>query len=420
MPRDASGRVHNTRRTIRAAATPSDLRAPALGLARQMSGTGAASRQRPTNGTELERRDGPVLRYQARGSSLRQCIRLKQNSPEPVNRFTSVDRQKLNRVLAEQGFVRATRAERALQAGVLAMGASSGAATIGNSRVVRFCTGDYAPHERVEALHEIFGRNLQKVHVEPLAGESFHTSVTLRPMPGLSLYTASRSAAIYRRSRELIEHDDVVMIAGFTSSYEVHHLGRTLNMGRGDGVILTGAEPASFGGPAQDCVNLLRVPVRLLSPLVADLEAAYGRTIPANSPALQLLVAYIGILEKMDAVAAHDLERPMVTHIHDLMALAIGAARDATEIAKSRGARAARLRAIKRDIANWLDQPDLSVATIAAQHRVKPRWIQRLFESEGMTFTEYVLAQRLVRAHRLLTDARYAGEKISAIALDAG
>jgi AraC-like DNA-binding protein len=122
----------------------------------------------------------------------------------------------------------------------------------------------------------------------------------------------------------------------------------------------------------------------------------------------------------MDAVAAHDLERPMVTHIHDLMALAIGATRDATEIAKSRGARAARLRAIKEDIANCLDQPDLSVATIAAQHRIKPRWIQRLFESEGTTFTEYVLAQRLVRAHRLLTDARYAGEKISAIALDAG
>jgi len=302
------------------------------------------------------------------------------------------------------------------------MSASSGVATVGNSdrNVIRFSTADYAPHERVEAVHEIFGRNLQKVHVEPLAGESFHTSVTLRPMPGLSLYTASRSAAIYRRSRELIEHDDVVMIAGFTSNYEVHHLGRTLNMGCGEAVILTGAEPASFGGPAQNCVNLLRVPVRLLSPFVADLEATYGRTIPANSSALQLLVAYIGILEKMDAVAAHDLERPMVTHIHDLMALAIGATRDATEIAKSRGARAARLRVLKEDIANCLDQPDLSVATIAAQHRVKPRWIQRLFESEGTTFTEYVLAQRLVRAHRLLTDARYAGEKISAIALDAG
>jgi AraC-like DNA-binding protein len=302
------------------------------------------------------------------------------------------------------------------------MSASSGVATVGNSdgRLVRFSTADYAPRERLEALHEIFGRNLQKVQVEPLAGESFHTAVTLRRMPGLSLYTASRSAAIYRRSRELIEHDDVIMIAGFSASYEVHHLGRTLNMGCGDAVILTGAEPASFGGPAQSSVNLLRVPVRLLSPRVADLEAAYGRTIPANNAALQLLVGYVGVLEDLDGLGAHDLERQVVAHIHDLMSLAIGATRDAAEIAKSRGAWAARLCAIKHDIANWLDQPDLSVARLAAQHRVKPRWIQRLFEREGTTFTEYVVAQRLARAHRLLTDPRYTGQKISAIALDVG
>ena len=60
------------------------------------------------------------------------------------------------------------------------------------------------------------------------------------------------------------------------------------------------------------------------------------------------------------------------------------------------------------------------MATIAAQHRLKPRWIQRLFAKDGTTFTDYVLAQRLVRAHRLLTDPRCAGQKISAIALDVG
>ncbi len=299
------------------------------------------------------------------------------------------------------------------------MSASSSAANA-DCTVARFSTADYAPHQRVEALHEILGRNLQKVHVEPIAGESFHTEVTLRRMPGLALYTASRSAAIYRRSRELIEHDDVVVIAGLTSGYEVHHLGRTLNMGHGQAVILTGAEPASFGGPAQNSVNLLRVPVRLLAPLVSDLDAAYGRTIPANNPALRLLVAYVGILAEMDAAAARDLERQMATHIHDLMALAIGATRDAAEMAKSRGARAARLRAIKQDIATRLDQPDLCVATIAARHQLNPRWVQRLFESEGTTFTEYVLGQRLTRARRLLTDPLHANQKVSAIALDIG
>ncbi len=298
------------------------------------------------------------------------------------------------------------------------MSHSSGA-TSDNCAVTRYSTADYAPRERLEALHEIFGRSLQKVHVEPLA-ESFQTAVTVRGMPGLTLYTASRSAAMYRRSRELIEHDDVVVIAGFTSSYEVHHLGRTLDMGRGEAVILTGAEPASFGGPAQSAVKLLRVPVRLLSPLVADLEGAYGRAIPANNPALRLLVPYVDILEEAGTFAAPELRAQVVVHIHDLIALAIGAARDAAEIARCRAGRAARLRMIKADIANCLDQPDLSVATIAARHRIKPRWIQRLFEGEETTFTKYVLAQRLARAHRLLTDPRRASEKISTISLDAG
>lgn len=301
------------------------------------------------------------------------------------------------------------------------MSASSGIASAGDSdcAFVRFSTEDYAPHRRIEALHEIFGRNLQKVLVEPRA-ESFYAAVTLRKMPGLSLYTASRSAANYRRSRELIEHDDLIMIAGFTSSYEVHHLGRTLNMGRGEAVILTGAEPASFGGPDQNYVNLLRVPVRLLSPLVADLEGAYGRTIPADNPALRLLVAYFGILDEAETFAVPDLRRQAVTHIHDLIALTIGATRDAAEIARCRGASAARLRAIKRDIAGCLDDPGLSAAAIAARHGMNPRYVQRLFESEGATFTGYVLAQRLACARRLLSDPVRAGVKISTIALDAG
>jgi len=293
------------------------------------------------------------------------------------------------------------------------------AAASNDYSVARFSSADYAPSRRVEVLHEIFGRNLQKVHVEPLSMESFYTTVTLRRMPGLSLMTASRSAAIYRRSREFIEHDDVIVIAGITSSYEVHHLGRTIQLGPDEAVVLTGAEPASFGGPAQNSIKLLRVPVRLLSPRVANLEAAYGQTISAENPALGLLARYIGLLDEPDGFATSMLRRHAVAHVHDLMALALGATGDAAENAKCRGARAARLRVIKDDIANNIGQADLSLAALAARHQINPRYLQRLFESEGMTFTDYVLAQRLAFAHGLLSDPRN-GSKISAIAYDAG
>jgi AraC-like DNA-binding protein len=259
------------------------------------------------------------------------------------------------------------------------------------------------------------------MNIEPLPAEEPHAEAILLRMPGLAMMAGRRSAAIYRRSQQFIDHDDVSITWASNSSYQTHQLGRTLDLVRGEAIVLTAGEAGHLRVPRLDnYVNLL-VPRRCLSPLIADLDDAFGRRpIPAESPALQLLSRYLGILQEARTFAVPELRRQAVVHIHDLIALAIGATRDAAEVAKSRGARAARLRAIKEDIASRLDQPDLSAATIAARHRIKPRWVQRLFESEGTTFTEYVLAQRLVHAHRLLTDPLYASQKVSTIALDIG
>ena len=302
------------------------------------------------------------------------------------------------------------------------MSASSGIATVDSSdcKVVRFSTADYAPRERSRASREIYGQTLLRLDVEPLSDEQLHVEVTSLRMPGLAMAVGRRSGAVYRRRREFIDHDGISISWHSCSSCHAHQLGRTLDVSGGQAVVLTGGEPGFLRVPRLDDYFHLLVPRSCLSPRVADLDDAYCRPILAENPALQLLTRYIGILQEAGTFAVPGLRRQAVIHIHDLMALAIGATRDAADIAKSRGARAARLRAIKEDIATRLDQPDLSVVTIAAQHRIKPRWVQRLFESEGTTFTEYVLAQRLVRAHRLLTDPLHANQKVSTIALDIG
>ena len=110
----------------------------------------------------------------------------------------------------------------------------------------------------------------------------------------------------------------------------------------------------------------------------------------------------------------------IAVHLRDLFILALGATRDAAVHAQERGLRAARLLAIKRHIADNFGERRLSVATVAAHHRLTPRYVQRLFESEGTTFSEYVLAQRLECAYRMLGNGRYAGWTVSAIALEAG
>jgi AraC-like DNA-binding protein len=78
------------------------------------------------------------------------------------------------------------------------------------------------------------------------------------------------------------------------------------------------------------------------------------------------------------------------------------------------------LHAIKADIMSNLGNDDLSVASVALRHGVTPRYVQMLFETEGITFSRFVLVQRLMHAHRMLTDPRFAAHSISDIAYNAG
>jgi len=95
--------------------------------------------------------------------------------------------------------------------------------------------------------------------------------------------------------------------------------------------------------------------------------------------------------------------------------LAIGAGRRTV-----RGLRAARLRTIKEDVVANLGAGDLSVEATARRHRMSTRHLHRLFESEGVTYSEFVLARRLACAYRMLTDPQHAAWTVKAITFEAG
>ena len=144
------------------------------------------------------------------------------------------------------------------------------------------------------------------------------------------------------------------------------------------------------------------------------------RLIPQDNEALRLLTKYLGILREGPALMTPELRHLAVTHIHDLIAMARSPTRDGAAIAGDRGVRAARLRAIKANILENLGSPDLTVTAVALRQRITPRYIHMLFEAEGVTFSEFVLGHRLMRAHCLLSDPRLAGLTITNIAFAAG
>ena len=133
-----------------------------------------------------------------------------------------------------------------------------------------------------------------------------------------------------------------------------------------------------------------------------------------------MLSSYIASVIHGDAIANPELRRLASIHIQDLVALTIGATRDVAAIAEGRGLKAARLSAIKADAVANLGRGDLSIDTISSRHRLSPRYVQRLFEQEGGSFTAFVLERRLARARSLLTNLQIADRPISAIAFEVG
>jgi AraC-like DNA-binding protein len=289
--------------------------------------------------------------------------------------------------------------------------------TQSSSALLHFTTDAFGPGEKRAAWHEVYGRTIARIDLEPPADGEFMIAAALRSLPGLGLVTMASTEVRFRRTRGLIDSDDIVLAIIDSGHSGGTQLGRETSVEAGDATLTANGEVlagVTFGRRV-----LLRIPRQAIAPAVADLGARVARRIPRETEALRLLRQYLRSMQDLD-LATPEMQRMTVAHVYDLVALTLGATRDAAGAAQERGVRAARLRGIKQDLARNLADGEVSVAAIAARHRVSPRYLRKLFESEGVTFTEYVLEQRLALAHRLLSDPQRASEKVASVAFAAG
>jgi AraC-like DNA-binding protein len=275
--------------------------------------------------------------------------------------------------------------------------------------------------QRRSQVREFFGVELSKYDLEPEPDGPLHVDGALKVLPGLTMISGRGRGYCALRSPGTIAteaSDDIALGVNLGGPLRFTHGAQEVVLGDGDAVLVSLADVYRFTHRPPGGLLALRVPRGQIAPLLAGVDDLCYRRIPAVVPALKFLLDYAGIAKQWNS--SPELQQLFTRHVYELMALTIGATRDAAELAKGHGLKAARLHAIKQDVANHLDQPDLSVKAIAARHGLTPRCVQRLFEAEGATFTEYVLSQRLDRAHRMLSEPARESNKISVIAWDCG
>ena len=278
---------------------------------------------------------------------------------------------------------------------------------------IHFSTHQLQPKERLPALRDLFDRSVQlEIDAEP--GHAVEMEMHIAPGLRRARMLSSLTARVARPAPRLADGEDTVCLMMKTGGHMALRQRRREGVPRdGDAVLLVYREPAQL--QFVDATYLsVRVPFAALAPL-ARVEEAAAVCVAHDSEALALLRTYVSSLPTH--LGDPQLARLVSTHVYDLMALAIGASRDGGEIARQRGMRAARLRAIQADL---LADATLSVDQVAARHGISERYVQMLFEAQGTPFSEFNLAQRLEAARRMLASPRYAAWTIAAIALEAG
>lgn len=265
---------------------------------------------------------------------------------------------------------------------------------------------------------DFWTRTFAKVEVETPINRLLVADARVMSLPGIVLAALSMTDVTISRSRAELDDNSkgFLLVICTRGSLLVRAGDRTVKLDRHDATAIACGEPSLTQVLEPANALLVLVPASVFEPLLIDMDGIVGGFISAQSPALQLLINYLTLLNTDTQLENLALRAKVVSHLYELVAFAVSTGRDVMARGRGKGAAAAKFRTIKADVLEALSQHDLSADAIAAKRGLSPRYIRRLFEKDGQTFTEFVMEQRLLKAHAMLTDSSEDERAISAIA----
>jgi AraC-like DNA-binding protein len=283
-----------------------------------------------------------------------------------------------------------------------------------------FSTDDIPARDRMAVVHEFIGRHVAGRQFKPLSDDVRIEIAAFNLPEQVTVGTGSYSPIVGRRTRALTaDGRDGYLLAINDRDHEFSADGRPpILVPAGDLVLIHDGISSEFRLP-QITVKVLSLERSRLARLVPRIDMNAFYHIPATAPGAQLVGGYTELVHRNQPLG--DKARQVVaSHFHDLVALVLDGFVQGGAGWGEGGIRAARLELVKKEILDRLRDPELNIDTVARSQAVTPRYIQRLFEAESLTFSEFLRDGRLELAFRLLNDTDPGRSTVSAIAYDAG
>ena len=212
------------------------------------------------------------------------------------------------------------------------------------------------------------------------------------------------------------------------TAYCLHHLhegvvhgvyrGVEYEAGPGDLLLFDTAEQCdSFVITQPVSATILHVPRHLIDEQLTSLNRTQVR-VHGHDGVGALLTGYMALLSQTVSTLPPEA---MSTASSVLCDLAVAAFQPTAPLDPDQsGIRQVRLATARQFITNNLADPELSIGKVAAHLKVSRRYVQKLFEGTGSTFSETLVSARLDACYRALTDAWQSRRTIAEIAFAQG
>jgi acetamidase/formamidase/AraC-like DNA-binding protein len=280
---------------------------------------------------------------------------------------------------------------------------------------LRFTTESYSQGERLRAWHDALdGLGLRSSGRAPQAARALHGTIESQTSIGgfaLSVLTSVAQTLELKTSAA----DCLQIVLAVDGAATLVADGRREPVAVHDIVYLPSREQASLVFATDFRVFVVRVPRAAVGARLFASSLMRAGRIAADAGIGHVFSGFLAsIAESVDTLSVSEL-RPLELALAEFLVACLAGHQREASINGLTTSQAAIFARVCRTIDERLGDPAISVAAIAQEERVSARYLQKLFETIGQSFSAYLRQRRLERCRAELVDPLYEKMSISDI-----
>jgi AraC-like DNA-binding protein len=284
-----------------------------------------------------------------------------------------------------------------------------------------FTTDDVPPRERVGRWQEIISELFVRLDCRSPGADAFDGNVEASMLGDIECNrVATKPVNVYRTRHHIARaQGDYLHVAFVTEGSDgIVQDGRETLLEAGDFAFYDTTRPFEVRSGTV-AMTIFQVPRDLVCARVGAVEMFTATKFSCRRPLDQLAFQFWNGISRVSDHVTDSIRIRLHDQALDLLAMAIAERQENLPVSSSTH-RSVMLYRLKAHIQNRLRDSCLSLSQVAAEFGVSARYINDLLADEQMSFTRYVLSQRLERCRQDLSSNVLTGRQIGEIAFSWG